>query len=36
MSTPPESASGSGNVFQAPINVPLTTYDWNVPDQMQE
>ena len=30
--TPPE--SGSGIVVQAPINVPLPTYDWNAPDQM--
>ena len=36
MSTPQESASGSGIVVQAPINVPLPTYDWNAPDQMQE
>ena len=36
MSTPPESASGSGNVLQAPIKVPLPTYDWNAPDQIWE
>ena len=36
MSTPPESGSGSGIIVQAPTNVPLPTYDWNAPDQMQE
>ena len=36
MSTPPESASGSGIVVQAPINVALPTYDWNAPYQMGE
>ena len=36
MSTPPESASGSGIVVQVPINVPLPMYDQNAPDQMQE
>ena len=36
MSTPPESGSGSGIIVQAPINVPLPTYDWNAPDQMWE
>ena len=34
MSTPPK--SGSGIAVQAPINVPLPTYDWNALDQMQE
>ena len=34
MSAPLE--PGSGIVVQAPINVPLLTYDWNVPDQMWE
>ena len=36
MSTPPESASGSRIVVQAPINVLLLTYDWNAQDQMWE
>ena len=36
MSTPPESASNSGIVAQAPINVPLPTYDWNAQDQLGE
>ena len=36
MSSPPESAFGSGIVIQGPINVPLPTYDWNAPDQMWE
>ena len=34
MSTPPESGPGSGIVVQAPINVPLPTYNWNEPHQM--
>ena len=36
MSTPPGSTFGSGIVVQAPINVPMPTYDWNAPDQMRE
>ena len=36
MMSTPESASGSGIVVQASINVPLPTYDWNAPDQMSE
>ena len=36
MSTPPRSASGSGIVVQAPIHVPLPTYDWNAWHQMWE
>ena len=36
MFMPLGSASGPRIVVQAPINVPLPTYDWNAPGQMQE
>ena len=40
MSLPISSASTSATpepiIYQAPIKVPLPTYDWNVPDQMCE
>ena len=38
MSQPTLSASTPATpvIYQAPINVPLPTYDWNVADQMCE
>ena len=40
MSVPTLSASTSATpeplIYQAPINVPLPIFDWNVPDQMHE
>ena len=40
MSVPTSSASTSDTpapvIYQAPIIVPLPTYDWNAPDQMYE
>ena len=40
MSVPTSLASTSATpapvIYQAPINVPLPTYDWNVADQMHE
>ena len=30
------SATPAPVIYQAPINVPLPTYDWNVPEQMDE
>ena len=36
MSTPPRSGPGPEIVVQAPVNVPLPTYDLNAPDQMRE
>ena len=40
MSVPTLSASTSATpapvIYQAPVNMPLPTYDWNVADQMHE
>ena len=40
MSVPTPSASTAATpepvICQTPLNVPLPTYDWNVPDQMHE
>ena len=36
MSVPTSSATPELVMYQAPINVPLPTYDWNAADHMYE